>query len=59
MVFVRNTVRISQNLLLNEVPVENSNFADTIANYHWSRKKNMHGSKSGPKTTKADVKELK
>ena len=46
LLFVCKTVRISQNLLLNEVAVESSTFVDTVANYHWSRENNMHGSKN-------------
>ena len=45
LLFVCKTVRISQNLLLNEKPVESSTFVDTVANYHWSRENNMPGSK--------------
>ena len=51
LLFVCKTVRISQNLLLNEKPVESSTFVDTVANYHWSRENNMHGSKKRPKRT--------
>ena len=51
LLFVCKTVRISPNLLLNEVAVESSTFVDTVANYHWSRENNMHGSKKQTKRT--------